>query len=123
GLCPVCNQPDSIHHRLYKCEGSAEIKNAREAVQATDFFFQQAREGAQEFFTGLKFRHPSTSWPQPSDEHEPALFDAEGAPMDWGAFNTEGLSVSGDGSCVPHMIKELSRASYAWVFMGADGQP
>eukprot|EP00959_Pyramimonas_sp_CCMP1952_P234468 4899141-Pyramimonas_sp.AAC.1 len=53
GLCPVCNQPDSIHHRLYKCEGSTEIKNAREAVQATDFFFQQAQEGAQEFFSGL----------------------------------------------------------------------
>eukprot|EP00959_Pyramimonas_sp_CCMP1952_P189239 3958441-Pyramimonas_sp.AAC.1 len=42
--------------------------------------------------------------------------------MDWSAFNPEGLSVSGDGSCVPHMIKELSRASYAWVFMGTDGQ-
>ncbi|CAK0819796.1 unnamed protein product, partial [Prorocentrum cordatum] len=89
---------------------------------ASDFFYQQVQDGPSEFYTGLKFRHPASSWPLPSDEHEPMLFAADGSPLSWNEFDTTGLSVSGDGPCVPHAIKELSRAAYPRVFMGPEGQ-
>ena len=42
--------------------------------------------------------------------------------MPWESFDSRGLSQAGDGSCIPHVIRDLSRAAYSWVFFNDKGE-
>ena len=120
GLCPLCQQPDSVAHRLFRCT-HAQVVQAREAVEATDVFLQSAIDGDVNFYTSLKWEHPAAWWPSMRSDDYPTLYDEQGNVVPWAEFDPSGLDVAGDGSCTPHNIAELSRAAYAWAFFNAAG--
>ena len=85
GLCPLCQEPDSVGHRIFGCQ-SVEAVAARGTVNVPSGFCERALHGDPLYFNALKMKHPNDEWPQLSDNHEPILYDMEGTVVPWERF-------------------------------------
>ena len=116
-MCPLCGlEPDTVEHRLWRCM-APQVVAARKAV-CSDAFVDTARGGPRGFYDGLRWAHPSSELPGPSKEVNPILYDPAGTPVPWGSLDLRDCDVAIDGSASRPAVRELARASYAWVFLG-----
>ncbi|CAK0894769.1 unnamed protein product [Prorocentrum cordatum] len=60
-------------------------------VQASVNFCREVLDSGDSLHDGLKMLRPIDSWPSPSDEHAPVLYDEDGQPVEWSQFNSTGL--------------------------------
>ena len=128
-LCDKCGTaPDTIHHRLWKCPAVDEERKAS-STQALRIAAEVAGEHSLLFNRGWMW-HPSDAWPEPADALQ-ARFeqfttaDREDVAVelaDAREWSLQGL-VHQDGSCSPHILSELARASWAAVQVDERGHP
>jgi hypothetical protein len=73
------------------------------------------------FWDELKLDHPGSKLPPPSSDPNPKLFNPEGQEIVWDSIDLQGLDICMDGSCARHVVRDLSRAAFAWVFLDPSG--
>ena len=129
-LCPLCAlMPDTIHHRLYWCT-SEDAERMRTEHFTPELLARARAEGPSSMLFGRGWmEHPTEEWPQAAQGLDDPRRERVAADGTWdevsgddGNWQLQGL-VYQDGSCAPHVLSELARASWGVVQVTEEGLP
>ena len=111
GLCPFCGCDDTLFHRLWRCS-DPEVSRHRRRI-AGDMLTRLADAEEPLWTTGL---FPLPHLPLPALTGGLMFFDPDGTEVDYANWQPTSLHAAVDGSCEPHAVAYLTRASWAVVF-------
>ena len=119
--CALCKKErDTLHHRLWWCEASAELRESIFKKHRPEVVAARAAAKDDPLFTRALVEHLVAGFLPPTEggiewEFPAQNGDSESPPQIGGHLGFL------DGSCDTHLIKECRRAGWSVVFTGPDG--
>ena len=126
-LCELCGQErDTVWHRILQCQERQAVALRARLCPSRVVSVAITKGAAHPLYIKGWMEHPTHEWPSPSISDDNAQWPVwkERTALGWGPAVHCELSgdVYQDGSCTPHVFRELSRASWGIVELPSEGQ-